>query len=180
MGGNLLQSDVKTGFIPAEVSGLDAMKIRDVNKSCISRFNMAIDISGRVYSWGKNEAGQLGLGDSEDHETPQLIEELVGDDIVEIATGKSHALMLTKSGKVMAAGSNHFGQCGQGREIRALDKPKLVVHGDAEIVNVGCGENFSILLDRDGSIWSFGKSENGCLGRKTDDRLLRKVRNDVF
>ena len=76
LGGNLLHSGVKTGFIPAEVSGLDAIKIREVNKSCISKFNMAIDIGGRVYSLGKNEAGQLGLGDLEDHETPQLIEEL--------------------------------------------------------------------------------------------------------
>merc|ERR1712013_763742 len=93
---------------------------------------------------GRNEMGQLGVGDSKDHFVPQLVKEITGYDIVEVATGKSHTLFLTSCGKVLAAGSNEQGQCGQGRKTGNLETPKLVVHeGAADIVSVACGGSVS-------------------------------------
>ena len=171
-GGNLLFSGVRTSYTPSQIPALEDMKIKSVNKG-ISTFFMAIDEVGQVYSWGSNGAGQLGLGDSVDRVDPQRIEEMM--DIVEISTGKAHALFLTNSGKVLASGSNLFGQCGQGRETVTQVTPKLVVHGGGAIVRVACGAEFSVLLDAEGRLWTFGQSENGCLGQKQEGRLSRKV-----
>ena len=120
--------------------------------------------------------GQLGVGDSKDHFVPQLVKEITGYDIVEVATGKSHTLFLTSCGKVLAAGSNEQGQCGQGRKTGNLETPKLVVHdGAADIVSVACGAEFSVMLDKEGKVWTFGHPENGTLGHNDDGKFMQKA-----
>jgi alpha-tubulin suppressor-like RCC1 family protein len=55
----------------------------------------AIADTGAVYSWGRNDKGQLGLGDTKDRKCPTLVEALSGYRVVKIATGKNHSLFLT-------------------------------------------------------------------------------------
>lgn len=63
-------------------------------KGCSSAFALVMDEVGQVYAWGRNEDGQLGLGDEEDRMVPELVKEITGhNNIVEIATGKAHSLL---------------------------------------------------------------------------------------
>jgi hypothetical protein len=55
---------------------------------------LAQDLEGRVYSWGKNNYGELALGDIEDRENPTLINGL--DDIVDFDLGETHAIFLSE------------------------------------------------------------------------------------
>ena len=48
-----------------------------------------------VYSWGRGEDGQLGLGDTSDQHRPVLIEALAERRIVQIACGSGHTVVLT-------------------------------------------------------------------------------------
>lgn len=61
----------------------------------------AITEDGAVYAWGRNEKGQLGLGDTKDRKCPTLVSGLSDHRVVKAATGKSHSLFLT--GKVVFA-----------------------------------------------------------------------------
>jgi RCC1 and BTB domain-containing protein len=48
-----------------------------------------------VYSWGRGEDGQLGLGDTSDQHRPVPVEALAERRIVQIACGSGHTVVLT-------------------------------------------------------------------------------------
>lgn len=57
---------------------------------------MALDANGRVYAWGKNDCGQLGLGDSRDRKLPTQLQSLKQKEIRTIAIGDEFVVMLGK------------------------------------------------------------------------------------
>lgn len=49
-----------------------------------------------VYSWGRGEDGQLGIGETVDEYRPVLVEALEGKNIRQIACGSGHTVVLTE------------------------------------------------------------------------------------
>ena len=173
--GNELVKSTNTQWSPVRLEALKDVSVVNVNKGCSSAFALVMDDGGQVYAWGRNEDGQLGLGDTDDRMVPELVQEITGHNIVEIATGKGHSLFLTSEGKVLAAGSNDKGQCGQGKKTGNLETPKLISHEGADIVSVACGAEFSVLLDKDGKVWTFGMPADGMLGHNDDGKFIAKA-----
>lgn len=70
----------------------------------------------KLFAFGSNGSGQLALGHTEDVSTPTqcLFDETpaTNDNIVHIAAGGNHTLLLTERGCVYAAGCNTDGRCG--------------------------------------------------------------------
>lgn len=58
---------------PAPVEGALA-DVEVASVVCSSNFSAAVSRSGRVYTWGSGEKGQLGHGDEEDAEEPRIVE----------------------------------------------------------------------------------------------------------
>ena len=54
----------------------------------------ALTTTGKVFSFGENEFGQLGLGDTEPRETPSEVN-LQGIKIIAVACGAKHAGVVT-------------------------------------------------------------------------------------
>jgi len=77
-----------------------------------SYFSMAVCDNGKAYTWGKNEIGQLGHGDSTEREKPTEVTAL--SSVKMVAAGDRHALALVEGGKVFAWGSGRDGQLGLG------------------------------------------------------------------
>jgi alpha-tubulin suppressor-like RCC1 family protein len=53
-----------------------------------------------VYSWGRGEDGQLGIGDTSDQDEPTYVDSLRGVGVKEIACGSGHTVVLTVEGEV--------------------------------------------------------------------------------
>jgi alpha-tubulin suppressor-like RCC1 family protein len=55
---------------------------------------------GQLYSWGKNDKGQLGLGHSKSIEEkgPQLIEGLKGVNVAQVSCGNAHCCCVSEQG----------------------------------------------------------------------------------
>lgn len=70
-------------------------KYRSAVSSCSSFHSVLITDEGQVFTFGRNTFGQLGLGDTETRDTPQLVEGLKGYNIIQAATGRNHTLFLT-------------------------------------------------------------------------------------
>ncbi len=82
---------------------------------------MALTESGRVFSWGWNESGQLGIGNHLDSNTPKLIE--IDVKIEKISCGYSHSLLLSCDGDIYVFGDNNFGQLGiedEGKQLSPM------------------------------------------------------------
>lgn len=68
--------------------------------------------TGKVFSFGYNQQGQLGQGNIENQCRPKLVEGIIGHNIVQVAAGRNHSLILDSKGDVYASGSDLYGQIG--------------------------------------------------------------------
>ncbi|KNC52822.1 UVB-resistance protein UVR8 [Thecamonas trahens ATCC 50062] len=109
--------------LPTLVQGLASVDIVDV--VCGGWHVLALDITGRVYSFGWNKACQLGLGDSRARSQPRLVKVLRNHKVVQIAAGRQHSLVLLEEGFVVGWGSNRYGALG-GVPAGFIRKPQLV------------------------------------------------------
>ena len=90
-----------------------------------------------------------------------------------IACGLTHTIATNSEGKVFAWGDSRFGQLGNERE-RAQITPVCVDSGfendgsdslvGKSVMQTACGAHHTVLLAADGTVYSFGKRDNGRLG----------------
>lgn len=125
-------------------------------------------MDGKAFSFGRNECGQCGHEKLRTFNVPTLIAGLSHLNIVQAATGSKHSLFLTDEGVVYACGQNKSGQLGLGtkhakREV--VTKPTRIDYNGAPIVQIGCGGEFSVILDINGNLYTFGLPEFGQLGK---------------
>ena len=95
-----------------------------------------------------------------------------------VATGSSHSLMRTSSGKVLAWGSDSSGQLGNGNEpgpgpvyVKRLKSPEDPPQGFEELVNVlsvSAGDCHSLALTAEGKVYAWGCDSDGQLGNGAD------------
>jgi len=72
------------------------------------------DTQNKVYGWGLNNHGQLGLGDEENRSRPTKLKAFNNIDVEYVCTGQHHSLALSKDHKVYSWGRGDYGQLGQG------------------------------------------------------------------
>lgn len=128
--------DVKMSRTPTNV------QISERVTSISSGWNMtcALTASGKVYGWGRNNFGQLGLPPIAHVTKPTLVPDLIGSDVVKFGT--EHGIAL-KGGECWVFGWNEHGMCGLGH-LELVPPTKLLIPGVSAIENVwtGCGNTF--------------------------------------
>lgn len=60
---------------------------------------LALTENGRLYSWGKNDKGQLGIGNTESQERPQLVKFEDDTTVLDIFAGDARSVAVVSSGK---------------------------------------------------------------------------------
>jgi len=114
---------------PARIGGSNTFRSINMNATT---FGVAIDTSGKLWSWGKEQYGQLGRGDAlsnDDMWNPREIEYGSSDPKQDFAdvpfsskiwttsiTGGSFALAIDSEGDLWAWGHNQYGMLGNGEE----------------------------------------------------------------
>lgn len=128
-----------------------------------------IDNDNKVYSFGDNEEGQLGLGHKKPKIQPQLINSLLDYDILTVACGAEHTIFLTRGGDLLSCGSNKDYQLGLTvgqlpNHIKLyLTKPTLLSK-ISNCVAIACGSYHSLALCSDNVLYSFGDNKSYQLG----------------
>ncbi|XP_078498932.1 protein RCC2 [Lissotriton helveticus] len=160
---------------PHRYGCLAGIQVRTVVSGPVAAHSLLITTEGKLWSWGRNEKGQLGHGDLQRLDAPKLIESMSAEVMVSAACGRNHTLALTESGTVYAFGENKMGQLGIGNQTNAVASPTQILYNGQPISKVACGAEFSMLVDCKGNLYSFGCPEYGQLGHNTDGKFIARA-----
>ena len=123
--------------------------------------SLAVNNDGTLWSWGKNNFGQLGLGNTVYRSSPVQVGTLTTWSTT--ATGNGHVLAIKTNGTLWAWGKDGYGHLGLGTYY--LNKSAPVQVGTLAIWSaVSAGFNGSSAVKTDGTLWVWGNNSNGQLG----------------
>lgn len=133
--------------------------------------SLAVTESGKVYSWGRNTDGLLGLGSTDNNyyvSVPSQITSLSGVNIVDVVADYYSSYVISDTGKVYSWGDNVSGQLGIGSDSKRYS-PQLVTAniGSEEVVKLTKYHNTVFALARSGKVFSWGQANDGVLGRES-------------
>jgi hypothetical protein len=138
-----------------------------------SYYNLALDFSGVVWSWGMGGDGELGRADGR-YEHENLAAPVPGlSNVVAIAGGWAHSVALKSDGTVWAWGDNWGGQLGDGTTIGRDYAAR--VPGFTNAIAIASGGEHNLALCADGTVWAWGYNWQGQLGTGDFDNRLQPV-----
>ena len=142
-----------------------------IGSSIWSNHVLGIKSDGSLWAWGENEYGQLGDGSTIESSTPILIDST--STWTAIAAGEFHSVAVKSDGSFWTWGYNGSGQLGIGVETtRKLSS--VQIEKDNNWLAVVAGDNYSLALKNDGSLWSWGNNDDGQLGIGDDSINIKQ------
>ena len=113
----------------------------------------------KVYCFGSNQWGVLGLGTKQKHIHKQTLNETLSDKgVVDIRNGSEHCLALTYNDRVHTVyswGKNQFGQLGH----TSSKTPQLIsFFDDKNVIQICCGAYHSMALTSEGKVYTVFQS----------------------
>ncbi len=130
---------------------------------------VALDSAGHVWTWGRNDDGQLGDGTTTQRNAPVAVSAPSGmGTVVAIAAGDAHTVALDSAGHVWTWGYNFYGQLGDGTTTqRTTPVAVSMPSGMGTVVAVAADGAHTVALDSAGRVWTWGYNGYGQLGDGT-------------
>ncbi|KIY70128.1 RCC1/BLIP-II protein [Cylindrobasidium torrendii FP15055 ss-10] len=155
-----------------------------VHAACGRNHTLIVTSDGQVFSAGTNKLGECGHAPCNEVSVFRPIRGLDAH-AVQVSAGISFSLILTRDGKVFAIGSGEHGQLGNGstgERISTGNKSSFdVIHtptlirefADKNIVQISSGQQHSIALDSEGTVYVWGYNGYCRLGLGDQKDVLR-------
>ncbi|XAR65472.1 hypothetical protein NMG60_11009611 [Bertholletia excelsa] len=171
--GQLGHGDKEPRLIPSCVAYFDETNFCQV--ACGHSITIALATSGRVYTMGSADYGQLGNPGSSE-KFPTCVEgKLINNIIEEISCGSYHVAVLSSKSEVYTWGKGANGQLGHG-DNDDRNTPTLVeALRDRRVKNVVCGSNFTAVICF--HKWVCPANNSLCSGCHNPFNLRRKRHN---
>ena len=145
---------------------------------------------GSIWSCGKNDWGQLGLGtsDTNAHSTFTKVTTNINNDVKEVSCGTEFTFILKNDGSVYSCGGNGSGQLGLGDTASRPTFTKVTTNINNDVKQIACGNGHTVILKNDGSVYSCGGNGSGQLGigiggantnKSTFTKVTTNINNDV-
>ncbi|XP_035711712.1 RCC1 and BTB domain-containing protein 2-like [Folsomia candida] len=183
--GSLGLGSIKQASTPIKINALCGQTVKEFVFGNTGNQCFAITADGRVFGWGINSNGLLGIGtDDKTISTPTLLKFDEGVKIAQISVGLCHALALSlDTAEVFAWGH----PLGVGSDID-LNKPCKITTNlqNIKVKQISCGEFTSFVLSESEDVYSWGYNKEGQLGiantasanvptKLVIDKLIKKV-----
>jgi alpha-tubulin suppressor-like RCC1 family protein len=178
-----MSSSIYTTLWPV-VSGLSPEFVSNIKFFCVFSETgdnvIIVTKNDKVFAFGKNDFGCLGLGHYNVVQEPKVVNELCDKQIIDISYGSYHVLALTKTGKCYSWGKNGAGQLGNGTKIHDY-KPKLInnlLHEN--VIQIACGFDHSFVLTNSGELYGFGYNGDGRIDCENTENQLNPIKIKKF
>jgi len=164
--GSLGHGTTENCEIPKEVDYFKNNNIKIDQIECGDYFTLALTDDGKLYAWGQNNFGQLGIGQVTQQLKVNLpIQIHFGNEIVkEIYAGEDNCACVTSEGEGYIWGYGIDGRLGNGNKTNVNIPSKIILEGE-KIKKISCGGHHTAILTQNGSLYMCGNGRDGELGR---------------
>lgn len=160
-----------TAGVPSTYSNIPIQVGTSSNWQTISAgnaHNVAIKTDGTLWTWGRNQASQLGDGSTTNSNIPIQIG--IATDWQFISAGDEYVLGIKADGTLWAWGDNTYGQLGDNTTINKTTPTQIGT--DTSWLLVSAGTNHTLATKVDGTLWAWGRNNTGQLG---DNTTINKI-----
>lgn len=126
------------------------------------RYSMAIKTDGKLWGWGTNESGQLGLLDTTSRSIAVQIG--TGSNWSKVSVGFDSTIALKTDGTMWSWGSNSVGQLGLRLALTANRSSPVQIGTRSDWTQISSGYQHHLAIRSDGTLWAWGNGSNRQLG----------------
>jgi alpha-tubulin suppressor-like RCC1 family protein len=130
--------------------------------ACAFRHSAAIKTDGTLWTWGKNDYGQLGVNAAGNKTTP-VTTFAGGTNWKQVACNGYFTSAIKTDGTLWTWGDNTYGQLGNNTTI-SRTTPVTTFAGGTNWKQVACGSYFAAAIKTDGTLWTWGRNLYPTLG----------------
>ncbi len=145
--------------LPSEIE-VSSKDWDQISSSKSGAHTLAIKQDNSLWSWGKNEFGQLGIGNRSRKKVPVKI---TSDEWSSISANGNKSFAIKTDGTLWSWGQNSFGELGINQTVPFVTSPTQVGSDDTWI-KISTGIGHSLAIKSDGTLWSWGRNNHGQLG----------------
>ena len=132
--------------------------------------------SGVVFSFGNNRHSETSHDNINKITIPRIIFKLKNEYIDKIYSGWEHNIIITKKGEIYSFGNNKNFQCGLpniSEKENKINNPTNIskYNNNFKAISASCGNDHTLILKNDNTVYAFGNNEEGELGLK--DRSIK-------
>ncbi|MCB9137913.1 MAG: hypothetical protein H6642_06165 [Caldilineaceae bacterium] len=160
--GQLGDGSFQGRLLPVDVTGLG----NDTAKVVAAQWHTcAISDTGSLKCWGRNSAGQLGDGTSDEQNVPVDVAGL-NSAVSTVTGGAQHTCAMTTDGIVYCWGNSDYGQLGNGTTAQT-NWPVEIIGLDDTVIDLAAGSNSVCAVTTLGHVKCWGDNQANQLGNNT-------------
>lgn len=136
---------------------------------------LALTRLGKLWVFGCNARGQLGLGDNKSVPSPVKLEFLSRKVVHTVGTSYYHTIIACEDLETYGCGRNDNGQLGISTTGDILT-PTLIEDLNGQMISsIGCGQYHTVIATVNGQLFACGKNESGQLGISPYQPISKKL-----
>ncbi|CAF0899632.1 unnamed protein product [Brachionus calyciflorus] len=152
---------------PIYLKSIQGIPIEQI--ACGAHHSLILTVSGNIFSFGRNDCGQLGFGDTVNRLFPMNLKSINNLKPCYISCGENFTAVLTTDGGVFTFGAGMYGQLGHNNFSHEYLPKKIVDLMGSEITQIACGRCHMIVYSSSSNkIYTYGLAGSGQLGNGTN------------